>query len=43
MSFITKLKFQQCLKSLLQLMQLHPWDTEKSNFRVSALLTMELN
>ena len=41
MNFIAKLKVQQWVQSLLQLTQLYRWDILKSNFIVSALLSME--
>ena len=41
MNFIVKLKVQQWVQSSLQLMQLYRWDISKSNFIVSALLSME--
>ena len=41
MNFITKLKVQQWIQPSLQLTQFSRWDILKSNFKVSALLSME--
>ena len=41
MNVITKLKVQQWVQTSLQLTQLFRWDSLRSNFVVSVLLSME--